>query len=139
MLCVVQCERCLVKWKVYSKVSAVLYSTRCRSTSNVKRKSKSCVLCVVQGGTFTISNLGMFGIKHFSAVINPPQVRTASLAQWLRCTPREWKIQGSIPACAVGIFCGQVTFKIGTSEASLPGAWRYRVRVGTGWFGVSIL
>ncbi|XP_060578368.1 dihydrolipoyllysine-residue acetyltransferase component of pyruvate dehydrogenase complex, mitochondrial-like [Ruditapes philippinarum] len=26
-----------------------------------------------QGGTFTISNLGMFGIKSFSAVINPPQ------------------------------------------------------------------
>ena len=26
-----------------------------------------------QGGTFTISNLGMFGISHFSAVINPPQ------------------------------------------------------------------
>ncbi|CAF0861311.1 unnamed protein product [Didymodactylos carnosus] len=27
-----------------------------------------------QGGTFTISNLGMFGISHFSAVINPPQL-----------------------------------------------------------------
>lgn len=26
------------------------------------------------GGSFTISNLGMFGIKEFSAVINPPQV-----------------------------------------------------------------
>ncbi|KAG8172530.1 hypothetical protein JTE90_025226, partial [Oedothorax gibbosus] len=26
-----------------------------------------------QGGTFTISNLGMFGIKNFTAVINPPQ------------------------------------------------------------------
>ncbi len=26
-----------------------------------------------QGGTFTISNLGMFGIKQFEAVINPPQ------------------------------------------------------------------
>lgn len=26
-----------------------------------------------QGGSFTISNLGMFGIKEFSAVINPPQ------------------------------------------------------------------
>jgi len=26
-----------------------------------------------QGGTFTISNLGMFGIKNFDAVINPPQ------------------------------------------------------------------
>ncbi|CAA7266555.1 unnamed protein product [Cyclocybe aegerita] len=26
-----------------------------------------------QGGTFTISNLGMFGIEHFTAIINPPQ------------------------------------------------------------------
>lgn len=26
-----------------------------------------------QGGTFTISNLGMFGVTEFSAVINPPQ------------------------------------------------------------------
>jgi pyruvate dehydrogenase E2 component (dihydrolipoamide acetyltransferase) len=27
-----------------------------------------------QGGTFTISNLGMMGISNFSAIINPPQV-----------------------------------------------------------------
>ena len=26
-----------------------------------------------QGGTFTISNLGMFGVKQFDAIINPPQ------------------------------------------------------------------
>ena len=26
-----------------------------------------------QGGTFTISNLGMYGIREFAAVINPPQ------------------------------------------------------------------
>lgn len=26
-----------------------------------------------QGGTFTVSNLGMFGISHFEAIINPPQ------------------------------------------------------------------
>ncbi len=26
-----------------------------------------------QGGTFTISNLGMFGVSEFSAIINPPQ------------------------------------------------------------------
>lgn len=25
------------------------------------------------GGTFTISNLGMFGVREFSAIINPPQ------------------------------------------------------------------
>jgi len=27
----------------------------------------------LSGGTFTVSNLGMFGITHFSAIINPPQ------------------------------------------------------------------
>ncbi len=27
----------------------------------------------LQGGTFTISNLGMFGVDHFSAIVNPPQ------------------------------------------------------------------
>jgi pyruvate dehydrogenase E2 component (dihydrolipoamide acetyltransferase) len=26
-----------------------------------------------QGGTFTISNLGMYGVKNFGAIINPPQ------------------------------------------------------------------
>jgi len=26
------------------------------------------------GGTFTISNLGMFGVEQFVAVLNPPQV-----------------------------------------------------------------
>ncbi len=26
-----------------------------------------------QGGSFTISNLGMFGVKHFTAIVNPPQ------------------------------------------------------------------
>ena len=29
--------------------------------------------------------------------------------------------------------------KIGTPVATLPGTWRYRVRAGTGWPGVSIL
>jgi len=26
-----------------------------------------------QGGTFTVSNLGMFGVKQFNAIVNPPQ------------------------------------------------------------------
>ena len=29
--------------------------------------------CLLQGGSFTVSNLGMFGISFFTAVINPPQ------------------------------------------------------------------
>ncbi len=28
----------------------------------------------MQGGTFTISNLGMLGVSRFTAIINPPQV-----------------------------------------------------------------
>jgi len=27
----------------------------------------------VRGGTFTVSNLGMFGVEHFTALVNPPQ------------------------------------------------------------------
>jgi pyruvate dehydrogenase E2 component (dihydrolipoamide acetyltransferase) len=27
----------------------------------------------IQGGTFTVSNLGMLGIDHFTAILNPPQ------------------------------------------------------------------
>ena len=31
-------------------------------------------LADLEGGTFTISNLGMYGIEQFIAVLNPPQV-----------------------------------------------------------------
>ena len=34
-----------------------------------------------QGGSFSISNLGMFGIKEFSAVINPPQAAILAVGQ----------------------------------------------------------
>ncbi len=39
-------------------------------------KARSGVLRVrdVDGGTFTVSNLGMFGVDRFDAIINPPQV-----------------------------------------------------------------
>ena len=36
-----------------------------------------------QGGSFSISNLGMFGVKQFDAVINPPQACIQSAS-------REW-------------------------------------------------
>ena len=67
---------------------------------------------------------------------------TASLTWWLRRPPRERKIRGSNPACA-GIFPGGSSptsdLKIGTLLASLPGVWRFMVRAGCGWPGVSIL
>lgn len=28
----------------------------------------------MNGGTFTLSNLGMYGVSQFAAIVNPPQV-----------------------------------------------------------------
>jgi pyruvate dehydrogenase E2 component (dihydrolipoamide acetyltransferase) len=35
----------------------------------------------LSGGTFTISNLGMYGIDHFNAIINPPQSAILAVGQ----------------------------------------------------------
>ncbi len=36
------------------------------------------------GGTFTISNLGMYGIRQFTAVINPPQAAMLAVGEAVR-------------------------------------------------------
>lgn len=43
-----------------------------------KAKARSLGMADYEGGTITLSNLGMFGIKRFRAIVNPPQ--TAILA-----------------------------------------------------------
>ncbi|KAK3750632.1 hypothetical protein QZH41_012815 [Actinostola sp. cb2023] len=50
-----------------TQISLVLKDLASRARSNKLQ------LHEFQGGSFTISNLGMFGITEFSAVINPPQ------------------------------------------------------------------
>lgn len=47
-------------------------SSEMKSLAN-KAKTGTLAPEEFQGGSFTISNLGMFGIKSFSAIINPPQ------------------------------------------------------------------
>ena len=37
------------------------------------------------GGTFTLSNLGMYGIEHFTAIINPPEVAILSVGAVQEC------------------------------------------------------
>jgi len=37
-----------------------------------RAKKNALKLDEIVGGTFTISNLGMYGINSFSAIINPP-------------------------------------------------------------------
>lgn len=63
-------------------ITPIIKNTDLKSLSNISSEMKSLAakakenklkLEEFQGGNFTISNLGMFGIKHFAAIINPPQ------------------------------------------------------------------
>lgn len=38
----------------------------------------------VMGGTFTVSNLGMFGVTRFTAIVNPPQVAILAVGATVR-------------------------------------------------------
>jgi len=38
-----------------------------------KAQGKGLAMEDMEGGSFSISNLGMFGIENFDAIINPPQ------------------------------------------------------------------
>lgn len=46
----------------------------------VKAKQGKLALHEFQGGSFTISNLGMFGVTSFQAIINPPQAALLAVA-----------------------------------------------------------
>ena len=45
-----------------------------------KAREKGLTVEEMSDSTFTISNLGMFGVEHFTAIINPPN--SAILAPW---------------------------------------------------------
>lgn len=53
--------------KSLSAISAEISDLAARARSNALAPEE------YQGGSFTISNLGMFGVQEFSAIINPPQ------------------------------------------------------------------
>ena len=63
-------------------VTPIIFNADKENLSNISLKMKEYVIKAkemklapheFQGGCFTISNLGMFGIKSFSAIINPGQ------------------------------------------------------------------
>ena len=47
---------------------------RARADLVTRARDSKLTLQDMEGGTFTISNLGMFGVEQFTAVLNPPQV-----------------------------------------------------------------
>lgn len=63
-------------------ITPIVFETERKGLAAISREVKSLAARAregklqpheFQGGTFTISNLGMFGVKNFSAIINPPQ------------------------------------------------------------------
>jgi len=63
-------------------ITPIVFGTERKGLAAISREVKSLAARAregklqpheFQGGTFTISNLGMFGVKNFSAIINPPQ------------------------------------------------------------------
>ena len=46
-----------------------------------KARTNKLELKEIQGGTFTVTNLGMFGIRNFSAIINPPQAAILAVGE----------------------------------------------------------
>lgn len=63
-------------------ITPIVFNADCKGLSTISSDTKALAAKAregklrpeeFQGGSFTISNLGMFGVKNFSAVINPPQ------------------------------------------------------------------
>jgi pyruvate dehydrogenase E2 component (dihydrolipoamide acetyltransferase) len=52
----------------------VLEIARARADLVGRARDNKLTFADLEGGTFTISNLGMFGVEQFTAVLNPPQV-----------------------------------------------------------------
>jgi pyruvate dehydrogenase E2 component (dihydrolipoamide acetyltransferase) len=50
-----------------------------------KVRAGSITVSEVVGGTFTVSNLGMFDVKQFTAIINPPQVAILAVGSTRTC------------------------------------------------------
>lgn len=63
-------------------ITPIVTNTESRGLSDISNKIKDMATRArngklapheYQGGSFSISNLGMYGVKHFTAIINPPQ------------------------------------------------------------------
>ena len=59
-------------WSTYPTCSGI-GACVCALVETLKEPTRTLIRAKTQGGTFSISNLGMFGISSFAAIINPPQ------------------------------------------------------------------
>ncbi|HEY6780860.1 MAG TPA: dihydrolipoamide acetyltransferase family protein [Thermoleophilaceae bacterium] len=83
------------KWELYERVNVgvavaaddalvvpTIFDADTKSLGQIARDARAVIEKVrdqkitppeLAGGTFTVSNLGMYGVEHFTAIINPPQ------------------------------------------------------------------
>ncbi|MDR1365722.1 MAG: pyruvate dehydrogenase complex dihydrolipoamide acetyltransferase [Holosporales bacterium] len=63
-------------------ITPIIYSAHAKGLKEISLTAKELIKKAnegklkpeeFQGGTFTVSNLGMYGVKNFNAIINPPQ------------------------------------------------------------------
>ena len=103
------------KWELYSRVNVgiavagqdalivpTIFDADNKSLGQISRDARALAGRVREGkitppelssGTFSVSNLGMFGIKRFTAVINPPQAAILAVGEM---TPRAVVHDGEI-------------------------------------------
>lgn len=64
-------------------VAPILRAAQCKSLGEISRESRELIERArrdalaredIEGGSFSVSNLGMYGVASFDAIINPPQV-----------------------------------------------------------------
>lgn len=68
-----------------------------------RAQSGKIKICEMQGGTFTVNNLGSLGIDYFTAIVNPPEVAILNIGQ----TKERLAMQGedivSVPETVFGL------------------------------------
>ncbi|MFT8796435.1 pyruvate dehydrogenase complex dihydrolipoamide acetyltransferase [Zymomonas mobilis] len=79
-----------------------------------------------QGGTSSISNMGMFGIKQFNAVINPPQASILAIGSGEK---RPWVIDDAITIATVATITGSFDHRVidGADAAAFMSAFKHLV------------
>jgi len=83
-----------------------------------------------QGGTFTISNLGMFGVNNFSAIINPPQSAILAVGTTTkRLVPNEKDTTGEHPYKVVSVMSVTLSCDHRVVDGAVGAQWLQKFKV----------
>lgn len=76
-----------------------------------------------QGGTFTVSNLGMFGVRQFAAIINPPQAAILAVgAAQKRVVPNP-DVDAEVPYASATVFTATLSCDHRVVDGAVGAEW----------------